>query len=99
MENKLLIWSQDYDITNHYCIIDKNLLNDYIKYWVDSYIKEHQFAQIKYLSHSITVFDYVDIKFERGEYISKDRVFPAEIIYAGFGFIELNKITTWKPNE
>lgn len=96
MKDKLLTWEQDYDVTNHTCIIEKNELEDYIKYWIETYIQRHSNFTMKYVSHAIHPHGQVSIKFERGPYISAGRNYPEGIEHGGFNFIELDKMKIWK---
>lgn len=103
MRNKLLLWDQNYDITNFYEIIDRDDLEDYIQEWIEKYIKHNNtYATHKYLLHKINKESYqVQIKFEHGVHGSRGdgSQFIVDEYWTGFDFIELDKMPIWKKDE
>lgn len=87
MENKLLIFEQNYDIVDFQCIIHKDDLEDYIKNWTDNYIKKYPIL-LKYKTH-----------FYKDGVVTVEFFHPekyGETFFVGFDYLELNNIPVWQ---
>ncbi len=101
MKEQLLIWQQNYDVVDFNCVIDKVELEDYITHFVEKFLLKSNLGVMnyKYVSHEITEWSGVIIKFEYDEHAVLGRVYPAGIYIGGFEFVELNKMPIWRFNN
>lgn len=99
MKNKLLIYSQEYDIIHHKCIIDKNDLEAYIQNHVKEFTKDSSKRTVlfDYISHEVR-WDQskVVIKYLQHAYTVLNSTYKEQDYYDGFDFIILDKMPEWK---
>jgi hypothetical protein len=101
MKNKLLIWEQHYDVVHHIEIIDRADLEAYVIHWTAKFLHDANSRGnilYRYVSHKIEEHhEVVNIKFEHLGYQAGQTAYPGGEYWGGFKFIELEKISTWKP--
>lgn len=101
-ESKLLIYDQDYEITNFYNIIKNKDLEAYTETWVKNYIDQRadsiiKYEYLEYLEYSISEYSNVNIKLRHDSYVSLGIEYPEQEFYISFSYIELDKNPIWEP--
>lgn len=99
MENKLLIYEQDYDVVSHNCIIEKSDLEDFIQERITKFLEQSNTAgyiTYAYISHDIKLEEgYVTIVFRHSGYECGGTTYPPDNYQDSFCFIELDKMPIW----
>lgn len=95
MDNKLLIYEQNYDLLSFYYIIDKNELEDYTQEWIKNFIDRHKTVKFEYKKHVIKD-GTVRVQFFQHAYEVGKIKYEAQDYWDGFDYLELKHISEWK---